>query len=275
MQSLHFANHSKIADTFRFFSKDSYSIERTIGSGASSMVYLAKNSKGTKVAIKSFSNESDCLVESNVLLNLADSRVPKFIEQCQINGNSALVMEYLDGYYPISTLSWQEQSGFIKVGQNKWFELMLEVANALQTIHELNFLHGDISPKNILINRDFKIKLIDFAYSHKFNSPSFRGTPGYMSKESFTLTPKSVSSDICSLGLVFYECLSKRPAFFGSSYEDLLYSNQYNRPYPIERLVPNISLEMQSIINTCIAGGYDSIEKLKRDILSSFSPTTS
>jgi len=105
-----------------------------------------------------------------------------------------------------------------------------EVAAALDYAHkqkddsgkELNIIHRDISPQNILISYDGDVKIIDFgiakASSHsKTTTGMLKGKLSYMSPEQASGKALDHRSDIFSLGVVLYEMLTGRKLFKGDS----------------------------------------------------------
>jgi Nif-specific regulatory protein len=107
---------------------------------------------------------------------------------------------------------------------------MIQVLQALDTIHCQGLLHCDIKPQNILVAREarsngevpgfpnselpfprVRAKLLDFGFAERFalsNSREARGTLGYIAPEVFKGTGVDARSDIYSLGMVVYELLT-------------------------------------------------------------------
>ena len=112
---------------------------------------------------------------------------------------------------------------------------MVQILQALDTIHCQGLLHCDIKPQNILVARESELgagergtgvegqgsgilpfprvraKLLDFGFTERFalsNSREARGTLGYVAPEVFKGTGMDARSDIYSLGMVVYETLT-------------------------------------------------------------------
>jgi hypothetical protein len=97
------------------------------------------------------------------------------------------------------------------------------VAEALEHVHRRRIVHRDITPSNVLIGRDGRVKLADFGVARLLDGISqltgtgmTLGTAGYLSPEQVRLEPLTVASDIYSFGLVLIEALSGEPAFVGT-----------------------------------------------------------
>ncbi len=98
------------------------------------------------------------------------------------------------------------------------------ILRGLETLHETGFLHSDIKPANIMINRLGYIKIIDYGRAVKQGERAaiILGTPVYMSPEVHRREPAYVQSDIFSVGLVGGEMLCGKPMVTGASEEELL-----------------------------------------------------
>lgn len=89
-----------------------------------------------------------------------------------------------------------------------WLETALE---ALQALHSQNISHGDLSPRNVMIDIGGRLKLLDFGLAGEFGATATvsGGTLPYLAPE--RLQGKNLpASDLFSLGTLFYEALSGR-----------------------------------------------------------------
>lgn len=88
--------------------------------------------------------------------------------------------------------------------------IMRGVLRGLERLHEMGFLHYDVKPANIMIDRLGNVRLIDFGRAVKTGEKlSFLlGSPRYMSPEAHRREPAGIQSDLYSLGLVGIEMLS-------------------------------------------------------------------
>jgi len=131
---------------------------------------------------------------------------------------------------------------------------------SLQRLHEQKWVHCDIKPDNFLMNEDSEVKLIDFAIAQKSTrgtlTSMFRkrvriqGTRSYMSPEQIRGEALDGRTDIYSLGCVFYEFLTGKLPYTGTSPNDLL-NNHLRAPIPSAQVHnDNISARL----NTLLAG---------------------
>ncbi len=123
-----------------------------------------------------------------------------------------------------------------------------------QSGRELNLVHRDVSPQNILVSFEGEVKVIDFGIAKaagkgaKTQAGILKGKFGYMSPEQVRGLPIDRRSDIFSCGIVLYELLTGERLFVGESdfstlekvrNVEILPPSTYNRKIPdeLERIV--------------------------------------
>ena len=146
-----------------------------------------------------------------------------------------LVMEYLDG----ASLSARLERGPLPVDQA--VDIGLQVAKGLAAAHARRIVHRDVKPANVFLTSDGQVKLLDFGIAKlvqaesddDLTSPPTRpaaltsaggrlGTVGYMAPEQVAGLPCDHRADIFAFGCLFYELLSGRRAFKGTTAADTL-----------------------------------------------------
>ena len=86
----------------------------------------------------------------------------------------------------------------------KW---MVQLCNGVETLHQKNIIHRDITPNNVMVDIDGNIKLIDFNISREKKQNATRdttilGTAGYASPEQFGFTQTGFGTDIYAMGVL-------------------------------------------------------------------------
>jgi serine/threonine-protein kinase len=115
-------------------------------------------------------------------------------------------------------------------------DVIAQSAAGLQAAHQAGLVHRDVKPANLLLSADSVVKITDFGISYVAGSaPVTRtgmivGTPSYLAPERASGAQATRASDIYSLGVVAYECLTGAPPFSGTAIEVAV--AQRDRPLP-------------------------------------------
>lgn len=142
-----------------------------------------------------------------------------------------LVMEYLAGGDLMSLLIKRE---VLTEPEARFY--LSELVIAVQSIHELGFIHRDLKPDNILIDAEGHLKISDFGLCGTADDPrsagaplravsghrrsllfSTVGTPDYIAPEVFAEKGYDHTVDWWSLGIILYEMLVGYPPFFSET----------------------------------------------------------
>lgn len=126
--------------------------------------------------------------------------------------------------------------------------------NGLEYLHGCGYSHNDIKPSNILINRDNRAKLADFAFAGKIGEVTFRDVPGafvlgtdfFKPREDRTNFVNRVANDIYAVGIVLY----------------LLFS--FGRGRPGRHIDPGLvqNARIEEIIQGCLDGSVTGIREI-------------
>ncbi len=262
----------------------SYQLEKLLGKGGNGVVYLAKriDDFSKEIAIKiipTFSatkaNKDNFRRERQILARLEHENIARILDGGTTeDGTPFLVMEYVDG------LPLDEHCRKENLSVNRRLLLFLEVCQAVTFAHRNLIVHRDLKPNNILVNRDGKIKLLDFGIAKLLQDETtdfstkqtFKGnafTPEYASPEQINGDVITTASDVYSLGVVLYELLTeKRP----HSFKDKPL-NEILRSITNEEIVfptQNRNSELEAIILKALAKNprrrYQSANELQHDI---------
>lgn len=126
------------------------------------------------------------------------------------NNTAYMVMEYLQGKTLAEFL--KQRKG--KLSEAKALEYIAKIGEALEILHQAQFLHRDIKPENIMLADDGRVVLIDFGAARDFTTSSTARyttmlTPGYAPLEQYGRSLKyGAFTDIYALGSTLYHLLT-------------------------------------------------------------------
>ncbi|MCL1464628.1 trifunctional serine/threonine-protein kinase/ATP-binding protein/sensor histidine kinase [Argonema galeatum] len=162
-----------------------------------------------------------------------------------------------------------------------FLDLALQLADILHYLYQNRVIHKDIKPANILINPDNKqIKLIDFSISsllpretQEIQNPNIlEGTLAYLSPEQTGRMNRGIDyrSDFYSLGVTFYELLTRQLPFVSDDPMELVHCHLAKQPIPVHQIKPEIPLILSQIVSKLMAKNaenrYQSALGLKHDL---------
>lgn len=213
-----------------------YLVERELGPGGMSQVYVALDLKLKRQAVV-IKILSDTLVhdsyarqkfdqEVEALLRIDHPGVVRVLDVGQLpDERPYIVMPYVNGETLRSKISAEGMN------LNRVASILKEIGAALEHVHEKGIFHRDLKPENILIKRDTdSVVLLDFGIAKVKDSvvaPSTAhgasvGTLLYMSPEQLRGEDVTAASDIYSMSLIAYELITGRRAFNPTSASQLL-----------------------------------------------------
>src|SRR5574344_2603903 len=156
--------------------------------------------------------------------------------------------------------------------------IMLQICDAVIYIHSKNIIHRDIKPQNIYYDANGEIKLGDFGISFLLNSnfnvnenKRVMGTAQYLAPEIIRGKTPSFQSDIYDMGITFFEILTGKVPFEGSTPAEVAALQiKEDVPNPI-KIIPEIPKEAGDIIlKACkkdLTLRYKTVDEMKEDIL--------
>lgn len=120
-------------------------------------------------------------------------------------GEPFLVMELIEGM----GLNYLVETRNVKLDGNR-IDYLSQLSEAIEYLHEQQFLHRDLCPRNIMVTNEGVVKLIDFGLTipntADFCKPGNRtGTPNYLAPEIIRRTSTDARVDMFSLGVTAYE----------------------------------------------------------------------
>lgn len=203
-------------------------IERILGSGGMGRVYLGTDAaSGDRVAIKVLlRTQQDEGVrrrferEGRLLERLRHPGIASVLRTGVVQDGDVdvpyIVMEHVDGVQNLADHVFRERLGVRETVQS-----FLQACDAIGHAHREGFIHRDVKPPNLLVDRHGRVKVIDFGVARaiaadpaintiRTETGQLVGTMQYMSPEQFRADPRMVDarSDVYALGAVLYELLT-------------------------------------------------------------------
>ncbi|XP_021824014.1 LEAF RUST 10 DISEASE-RESISTANCE LOCUS RECEPTOR-LIKE PROTEIN KINASE-like 2.5 [Prunus avium] len=196
-----------------------------LGEGGYGSVYKAKLRSGRLVAIKmlgrsKINNGQDFINEVATIGRIRHVNVVRLIGFCVEGSKRALVYDFM----PNGSLEKYifSQQGVVSLSCHKIFEIALGIARGIEYLHRgcnMQILHFDIKPHNILLDENFTPKVSDFGLAKLYpldNSivslTAARGTMGYIAPELFYKNIGGISykADVYSFGMLLMEMAGRR-----------------------------------------------------------------
>jgi hypothetical protein len=121
-------------------------------------------------------------------------------------------------------------------------DVLAQAAAGLQAAHAAGLVHRDVKPGNLLVGRSGQVKITDFGIAHAaWSAPitqtgALVGTPAYLAPERVTGGPATPASDLYSLGVVGYQCLTGAVPFDGAP--PVTAAHQHRTLPPLPAAVP-------------------------------------
>ena len=153
----------------------------------------------------------------------------------------------------------------------------LQVARALDYAHFRGIIHRDIKPANIIVSHQGEVKLMDFGIARDHSLSDLTetgtgvGTPSYMSPEQILGDKLDFRSDIFSLGIVLYQCITGQKPFVEDESRTVMQKIRLDRYQSPRKLVSSVPRAMERILARCMekvpAGRYPSTQALIDDLM--------
>jgi serine/threonine protein kinase/tetratricopeptide (TPR) repeat protein len=224
---------------------DRYRVEGLIGKGGFGMVFAGFDlTLKTKVALKFFNpcflhDEKKFLRvqrEINLSRKISDPRIIRIFSLENWSGIWFMVMELIKG----STLKEQLKTK----GRFAWEDfqpLFSEILLGVESLHGQGIIHRDLKPSNIMVDRDGKIKILDFGLAKEIGDlektssiGEIVGSPFYLSPEQIQNQELGVESDIYQLGILLYQALTGAHPFPDTTTMGLVLMHLNEKPGRIE-----------------------------------------
>ena len=239
-----------------------YEIVGLLGSGAVAEVYKVKHRvTGRLEAMKVLHRRGlggrqveRFLREIKLQAGLSHPNIASVRTALEIDGELLMIMEYVDGQSLRAILETRDVEG------RQALDYALQALAALEYAHQRGITHRDVTPSNMLITAEGKLKLTDFGLAKATGDATLTqtGTPlgslYYMSPEHVRgLGEADQQSDIYSLGAVLYELITGRPPFDGKNAFEVMRAQVEQQPRPPRELVTGLDSELNETVLRALA----------------------
>ncbi|KAK3403985.1 hypothetical protein EUGRSUZ_K00342 [Eucalyptus grandis] len=217
-------NFLPIRYSYSDIKKITKNFKHKLGEGGYGSVYKGILRSGNEVAVKILnkpkSNGQDFISEVATIGRIHHVNVVELVGFCFNNSKQALVYDFMsNGSLDKHIFSKDDDNS---LDYQKIYEISLGVARGIEYLHrgcDMQILHFDIKPHNILLDKNFTPKVSDFGLARLYpmdhsiiSLTAARGTLGYMAPELFYKDIGGVSykADVYSFGMLLMEMASRR-----------------------------------------------------------------
>jgi serine/threonine protein kinase len=235
-----------------------YAIQKELGRGASSIVYLAYDDfYDSEVAVKvyqgglpeheSMFTRKQFLGEASLVGRLAHPHITAILDAYADQDLSYVAMEYVRGG---SLLLHTKAQTLLPV--HDVIEIAFKASCALDYAFRQGIVHRDIKPANMLLDLGTEVKLADFGAAFLRNSDRTQimlvGSPSYASPEQMAGKTLTHQSDMFSLGVVLYELLTGQRPFTAATLDETFLHEASRPPAPPSSHRPQLPPALDDIV---------------------------
>ncbi|KAL9681138.1 hypothetical protein QQ045_012919 [Rhodiola kirilowii] len=200
-----------------------FDLTKELGDGGFGTVYHGILQDGTEVAVKrlyenTFKRVKRFINEVEILARLRHKNLVT-LYGCTSHLSRELLLLY--EYVPNGTVAFHLHGEQAQLKPLRWstrLTIATETASALTYLHASDIIHRDVKTANILLDRNYTVKVADFGLSRLFPcgathiTTAPQGTPGYLDPEYHLYYKLTSKSDVYSFGVVLVELISSLPA---------------------------------------------------------------
>lgn len=242
-----------------------FKLLKKLGQGGMGEVFLASQlSLDRNVALKILSKDmakkpgfvERFVREARAMARIDHPNAVKVYAADTDKGYNYVAIEFIDGQ---SMQDWMDQKGKLEIGDA--VHVVLCCADALAHAHELNIVHRDIKPDNILVTKKGAVKVADFGLAKALDDEDMSmtqsgtglGTPLYMPPEQ-ARDAKNVDlrTDIYALGVTLYYFLTGKLPFEGETVIKLVMSKEKGQYAPVRKHNPQVPEKLELIVDKMI-----------------------
>jgi eukaryotic-like serine/threonine-protein kinase len=187
--------------------------------------------------------------EGTVAVTLKHPHIVQTFEHgVSVKDEQFLVMEFVEGVGLGYLIDMQNE-----VMRENRLQLIIQLGSALEYFHKENWIHRDLCPRNVLVDRENQIKLIDFGLvvpnTADFQKPGNRtGTPNYMAPELIKRQKTDQRIDVFAYATTCFEMFTKRLPWDAAETLETVMQHINTPPADIRELVDDIDEQVAETI---------------------------
>ncbi|MBD5134218.1 MAG: serine/threonine protein kinase [Clostridiales bacterium] len=176
-----------------------YTSVKVLKQGEQSNVQVMRhNTLHTDMIVRGFTGSGEVY---EALQKISHPNIPVVYEVAQDGSRVVVLEEFIDGTTIAEALKTQTYA------EAEAVNIVKELCGVLAVLHSLGIIHRDIKPENVMIDREGRVKLIDygaarFYKSYQVNDTVIIGTTGFAAPEQFGIAQTDNRTDIFSLGIL-------------------------------------------------------------------------
>jgi tetratricopeptide (TPR) repeat protein len=245
---------------------DAYRIERELGGGGMSRVFLAEEVRlGRQVVVKVLPPEMAAGVnmdrferEIHLAAKLQHPHIVPLLAAGSEGDLLYYIMPHVEGQSLRARLAREHE---LPIGET--VRILRDVCDALAYAHGHGIVHRDVKPDNVLFSGKHAL-VTDFGVAKAVAESTGKtaltslgvalGTPAYMAPEQAAADPNTDHrADLYAVGALGYEMLAGRPPFTGPTPQAVLTAHMTAQPEPVTKYRDSVAPALAALIMQCLA----------------------
>jgi len=247
-----------------------YQVVAELGRGSMGVVYKARDPAiGRMVAVKSIP-ETFALEpgkreefirrlrqEAMTAGRLQHPNIVTIFDVGETEAGPYIAMEFLDGVTLREVIGAQK-----KLSLRQLLEVVRQVGEGLDYAHAKAVIHRDIKPANLMIVQGNRVKIMDLGiaripFSELTKEGKLVGSPSYMSPEQLQGQKIDGRSDLFSLGVTVYQCMTLKKPFPGENINEICLKIVHGKFQPASELRTDLPPGFDAFMETALAKDPD------------------
>jgi eukaryotic-like serine/threonine-protein kinase len=257
-----------------------YEILELLGEGGMGAVYKAMDCElertvALKIIRPELATQERILARFKQELILArritDKNVIRIFDLGEAEGLKFITMEFVEGKDLSSLIREKGRLSFEEIA-----DVMSQACSALDAAHSEGVVHRDLKPQNIMVDKNGKVKVMDFGIARTMEpggmtqTGALLGTPDYMSPEQVMGEHVDPRSDIFTLGIIFYQLLIGKLPYQAKTIQSAMFMRTREAPRPPHEVDPAVPSLLSDITVKCTQLDpelrYQNVSDIRRDI---------